>query len=101
MFQNVLLSEHIAKDCCGLIDNRGERDAIDDPVHPMSFGMIERKTERGECLAATSRHFECEHAARQGGLAASVGKDMRSQCTQRAMGTAGLDVSHVCIKADD
>ena len=58
------LSEHIPEDHRGLIDDRGERDAIDDPVHAVRPGMIECEAERRKRFASAGRHVEREYAPR-------------------------------------
>src|SRR5260370_40940781 len=74
MLKDDIISQNPAKDRGRLVDDRCERDRIDDPVHVPVLHMIQRETERSQRLAATCRHVECEEAARQRRLVAHIGR---------------------------
>jgi hypothetical protein len=74
VFEHKVLSEHAAEDRRRLVDDRCERNAVDDAVHAVGFGMIKRETQRGERLATSRRHVQRKGAARQDGFAADTRK---------------------------
>jgi hypothetical protein len=57
MLKNDVFTQDSAKDRGRLLNDRGERDRIDDPVHLPVLGVVQREGERSQCLAAACRHI--------------------------------------------
>src|SRR5258706_4107386 len=62
-----------------LLDDACEGDNVDDAVETMAKGMVERKSQRGQCLAAASRHSEGKQAPRLGCCSPRGAENLGSQ----------------------
>jgi hypothetical protein len=67
VLENDFLAENLAKNGGGLVDNRGERDRVDDSLETMPLRMLQGEGERGKRLAPAGGDRQCEEAPRVGG----------------------------------
>ena len=57
-----LVTQGLTKDRRRLLDDGGEGDHVDDTLHAVSQGMVQREGKRGQSLAAAGRHGERKEA---------------------------------------
>ncbi len=101
VLEHDVIAKHGAEDLRGLVDDGGERNAIDNAVHAMRLGVIEREAERGKRLASARRHVQREDAAGKRSLVAGVGENAGAQESKRAIAGTGRQVGDVRIEASD
>ena len=79
MLQHMLLAQKLAENRRRLVNDRGERNRINDPLVPVLPRVIQRKAQRGQSFAAARRHCQREQTGRHRSLAPRMRENVRPQ----------------------
>ncbi len=64
VLDDVLVAENATEDARRLLDDAGVGNGVDDPALAVAHRVPQRESQAGQCLAATGRHRQAEHARR-------------------------------------
>ena len=98
VLQHDAIAKDLAKRRRRLIDDRRERNGVDDAPQPVALRMLQREPERGERLAAAGRDGQREDAGRSSGHVANMRQDFGAEGVYRAVGGHG---GHMGVETRD